>query len=89
MKNLRIFLILLSLLAQPLFGSEKSSLYTVDMGKLFRSSDFGKKIIYTNNISRQELQNENEKLESVWSYRGLDTIILNLFFEGNKHEPSK
>ena len=65
MKNLRIFLILLSLVAQPLLGSEKSSLYTVDMGKLFRSSDFGKKIIYTNNISRQELQNENEKLESL------------------------
>ena len=43
MKNLRIFLFLLSLMAQPLIGSEKSSLFTVDMGKLFRSSDFGKK----------------------------------------------
>ena len=43
MKNLRIFLFLLSLMAQPLLGSEKSSLFTVDMGKLFRSSDFGKK----------------------------------------------
>ena len=63
MKNLRIFLILLSLLAQPLLGSEKSSLYTVDMGKLFRSSDFGRKIISTNNVARQELQKENEELE--------------------------
>ena len=50
MKNLQIFLFLLSLLAQPLLGSEKSSVFTVDMGKLFRSSDFGRKIISTNNI---------------------------------------
>ena len=64
MKNLRIFLFLLSLMAQPLLGSEKSSLFTVDMGKLFRSSDFGKKIISTNNLERKELQNENEELES-------------------------
>ena len=52
-------------MAQPLLGSEKSSLFTVDMGKLFRSSDFGKEIISTNNIARQELQNENEELESL------------------------
>ena len=65
MKNLQIFLFLLSLLAQPLLGSEKSSVFTVDMGKLFRSSDFGRKIISTNNIARQELQKENEELESL------------------------
>ena len=65
MKNLRIFLFLLSLMAQPLLGSEKSSLFTVDMGKLFRSSDFGKKIISTNNLERKELQNENEELEAL------------------------
>ena len=65
MKNLRLFFLLLTLIGQPLFGSEKSSLFTVDMGKLFRSSDFGKKIISTNNIARQELQNENEELESL------------------------
>ena len=62
MKNLRLFLLFLTLMAQPLFGSEKSSLFTVDMGKLFKSSDFGKKIISTNNIARQKLQNENEEL---------------------------
>ena len=65
MKNIRVFLFLLSLMAQPLIASEKSSLFTVDMGKLFRSSDFGKKIISINNIARQELQNENEELESL------------------------
>ena len=52
-------------MAQPLLGSEKSSLFTVDMGKLFRSSDFGKKIISTNNLERKELQNENEELEAL------------------------
>jgi len=65
MKNLRLFLLFLTLMAQPLFGSEQSSLFTVDMGKLFKSSDFGKKIISTNNIARQKLQNENEELESL------------------------
>ena len=60
----RIFLFLLSLAAQPLLASEISGLFTVDMSKLFRSSDFGKDIISANNKARQELQNENEELES-------------------------
>ena len=64
MINFRIFLILLSLVAQPLLASEKSGLFTVDMSKIFRSSDFGKNIISANNKARQELQNENEELES-------------------------
>ena len=51
-------------MAQPLLGSEQSGLFTVDMNKLFRSSDFGKKIISANNKARLELQNENEELES-------------------------
>ena len=63
MIQFRIFLLLLTLFAQPLLGSEKSSLFTVDMGKLYRSSDFGKNFILNNNIDRQALQNENEKLE--------------------------
>ena len=63
MTQFRIFLLLLTLFAHPLLGSEKSSLFTVDMGKLFRSSDFGKNVILINNIARQSLQNENEELE--------------------------
>ena len=34
------------------------------MNKLFRSSEFGKNVISTNNKARQKLQNENEELES-------------------------
>ena len=64
MTYFRIFVFLLTLVAQPLLASEKSSLFTVDMSKLFRSSDFGKNIISTNNKARQDLQNENEELES-------------------------
>ena len=64
MTYFRIFVFLLSLVAQPLLASEISSLFTVDMSKLFRSSDFGKNIISTNNKARQDLQNENEELES-------------------------
>ena len=52
----RIFVFLLSLVAQPLLASELSGLFTVDMGKLFRSSDFGRSIIATNNKARQELK---------------------------------
>ena len=59
----RIFVFLLTLTAQPLLGSEKSSLFTVDMAKLFRSSDFGKNIVLANNKARQKLQNENEDLD--------------------------
>ena len=44
-------------------AAEKSELFTVDMTKLLRSSDFGKNIIAANNIASQKLQNENEELE--------------------------
>lgn len=63
MTQFRLFLLLLTLFAQPLLSSEKSSVFTVDMGKLYKSSDFGKNIILKINIARQVLQNENEKLE--------------------------
>ena len=64
MTYLKIFVFLLSLLAQPLLASGTSGLFTVDMSKLFRSSEFGKNIISSNNQARQKLQNENEKLEA-------------------------
>ena len=64
MTYFKIFLLFLIVVAQPLLGSEQSGLFTVDMNKLFRSSDFGKKIISANNKARLELQNENEELES-------------------------
>ena len=60
----RLSVILLILVSQPLLGSEKSSLFTVDMSKLFRSSHFGKRIVLANNKARQELQDENEELEA-------------------------
>ena len=64
MINLKIFVFLLSLVAQPLLATEISGLFTVDLSKIFRSSDFGRDIISANNKARQELQNENEVLES-------------------------
>ena len=64
MINFKIYVFLFTLIAQPLLGSEKSGVFTVDMGKLFRSSDFGKLIILANNQARQSLQNENEELEA-------------------------
>ena len=60
----RIFVFLLTLTAQPLLASERSGLFTVDMSKLFRSSDFGKSIILANNQARKKLQNENDELEA-------------------------
>ena len=64
MTYFKIFAFLLSLMSQPLMASETSGLFTVDMSKLFRSSDYGKSIISANNEERQKLQKENIKLES-------------------------
>jgi Skp family chaperone for outer membrane proteins len=64
MTYFKIFAFLLSLVSLPVLASEASGLFTVDMSKLFRSSDFGKNIISANNEARQELQNENIKLET-------------------------
>ena len=64
MSQLKIFLLLISLFfPQTLFSTEKTVLYTVDMTKLLKSSDFGKNIISRNNLARQQLQTENDKLE--------------------------
>ena len=63
MTHFKIVLFLLCILFQPLLAEEKSVLFTVDMSKLLRSSDFGKNIIAVNNAARQNLQNENNNLE--------------------------
>ena len=63
MKYFKVFIVLFTLVAQPLSAAEKSELFTVDMTKLLRSSEFGKNIISANNIARKKLQNENEELE--------------------------
>ena len=63
MKYFKVFIVLFTLVAQPLSATEKSELLTVDMTKLLRSSEFGKNIIAANNIARKKLQSENEELE--------------------------
>ena len=63
MKYFKVFIVLFTLVAQPLSAAEKSELFTVDMTKLFRSSEFGKNIIAANNLARKKLQSENEELE--------------------------
>ena len=63
MKYFKVFIILFTLVAHPLSAAEKSELFTVDMTKLLRSSEFGKNIIAANNIARKKLQSENEELE--------------------------
>lgn len=42
----------------------KTAVYTIDMSKLIKQTKIGKKIILEDNISRQKLQSENEKLEA-------------------------
>ena len=63
MKYFKVFIVLFTLVAQPLSAAEKSELFTVDMTKLLRSSEFRKNIIAANNIARKKLQSENEELE--------------------------
>ena len=49
--------------AAQLLSEEKSYIYTVDLNKLLRSTDFGKNITYLSNNERKILQEENEALE--------------------------
>ena len=63
MKNFKILIFVCVLLTQPLLASENSGVFTVDMAKLLRFSEYGKSIIAANNIARQNLQNENDNLE--------------------------
>ena len=63
MKNLKTFIFVFVLLTQPLLANEKPGVFTVDMAKLLRFSEYGKSIIFANNIARQNLQNENDYLE--------------------------
>ena len=58
----KILIFSLVFAVQPLLAAEKSGLFTVDMAKLLRSSEFGKNIIAANNIARKKLQSENEEL---------------------------
>lgn len=47
-----------------LFSEVKTAVYTIDMSKLIKQTKIGKKIILEDNISRQKLQSENERLEA-------------------------
>ena len=58
-----IFFYLFVALACPVNGTEQSVIFTVDMNKLFKFSNFGKNISKINNLARQKLQNENDALE--------------------------
>lgn len=49
--------------AAQLLSEEKSYIYTVDLNKLLRSTDFGKNITSSSNNERKILQEENEALE--------------------------
>lgn len=63
MKYLGLTLVLLCFLSMPLIGADSSNVFTIDMSKLLRFSDFGKKINLEKNIALKKLQSENKKLE--------------------------
>ena len=63
MKYLGLTLVLLCVLSMPLIGADSSNVFTIDMSKLLRFSDFGKKINLEKNIALKKLQSENKKLE--------------------------
>ena len=63
MKYLGLTLVLLCVLSMPLIGADSSNVFTIDMSKLLRFSDFGKKINLEKNIALKKLQSENRKLE--------------------------
>ncbi len=61
----KVFLIFISfIICSTSFADDKSLIYTVDMTKLLKLTDPGRKIISENNSSRKRLQKENDTLES-------------------------
>jgi len=60
----KIFIFILFLTAPlGLFSDVITTVYTIDMSKLLKQTQIGKKIIAEDNIARQNLQSENEELE--------------------------
>jgi Skp family chaperone for outer membrane proteins len=65
MIHFKVFLIFIGfIICSPSFADDKSLIYTVDMTKLLKLTDPGRKIISENNNSRKRLQKENDTLES-------------------------
>ena len=65
MIHLKVFLIFIGfIICLPSFADDKSLIFTVDMTKLLKLTDPGRKIISENNNSRKRLQKENDTLES-------------------------
>ena len=65
MVHFKVFLIFIGfIICSPTFADDKSLIYTVDMTKLLKLTDPGRKIISENNNSRKRLQKENDTLES-------------------------
>ncbi len=59
-----IFFFIFFTSVHPLHGMEQSVIFTVDMNKLLKFSNFGISIAKRNNLARQNLQNENDALEA-------------------------
>ena len=51
-------------LAQSVGSTDQAMIFTVDMNKLLKLSNFGQDLIRRNNLARLSLQNENEVLEA-------------------------
>ena len=58
-----VLIIFLFSFANPLQSEDNASIYTVDMNKLLRLTDFGKNMVSVSNKQRQFLQDENDALE--------------------------
>ena len=65
MTHLRILsLYILLVIPVPGFTTDHSNVFTVDMSKMLKFTNFGKYILSENNKSRSKLQNENDILET-------------------------
>ena len=58
-----VLIIFLFSFANPLQSEDNANIYTVDMNKLLRLTDFGKNMVSVSNKQRQFLQDENDALE--------------------------
>ena len=55
-----VLIIILFGFANPLLSEDKANIYTVDMNKLLRLTDFEKNMVSVSNRERQFLKDEND-----------------------------
>ena len=82
-----VLIIILFGFANPLLSEDKANIYTVDMNKLLRLTDFGKNMVSVSNRERQFLQDENDALEEELLQEEKDLSLLRKTLSADEFRP--